>query len=95
MINAGDRTNRRVILAIIITVVVMLALIGGYFMYKSADSKKLNNAFSLGYNASLQETAKWQTQNLQVLTWQNNSIQPMSLQDICGGAPSSSEPPIL
>lgn len=95
MNNTGDRTNRRVILAIVITAVVMLALIGGYFLYKGADDKKLNNAFGLGYNASLQETAKWQTQNLQVLTWQNNSIQPMSLEEICGGAQSSSEPPLL
>jgi len=92
MINTGDRTNKRVILAIIITVVVMLAIVGGYFMYKSADNKKLNNAFSLGYNASLQETAKWQTQNLQVLTWQNNSIQPVSLQEICGGAAPEESP---
>lgn len=92
--SSGD-TNKRVILAIIITVVVMLALIGGYFMYKSADNKKLINAYNLGYNRSTQDLAQWQTQNLQILTWQNNSIQPMSLQEICGGAPSSSEPPIL
>jgi len=95
MNSPGDRTNKRVILAIIITIVVMLAIIGGYFMYKNYDNNRLNNAFSLGYNASLQETAQWQTQNLQILTWQNNSIQPVSLQDICSGAPSSSEPPIL
>jgi len=96
MNNTGDRTNKRVILAIVITAVVMLALIGGYFMYKSADNKKLNNAFNLGYNASIQEIAKGQTQTGNILIWsdQNNSVQVMNLQEICGGisAPSSDVP---
>jgi hypothetical protein len=83
MSSAGDRKNRKVIWAILITVVVILALVGGYFLYKNYDNKRLNEVFSLGYNKSLQDVAQGQTQTLSILTWDNNSIQIRSMQDIC------------
>lgn len=83
MNNAVDRKNRKVIWAILITVVVILALIGGYFLYKNYDNKRLNEVFSLGYNKSLQDVAQGQTQTGSILTWQNNSIKIMSIQSIC------------
>jgi hypothetical protein len=64
--------------------VVIVALIGGYLLYKNNETNKLNNAFSLGYNRSLQDVAQGQTQTGSILTWQNNSIQIMTIQDICG-----------
>ncbi len=85
MNNSGGKTNKGVILAIIITAVIILAIIGGYFLYKNYDNNKLNNVFSLGYNKSLQDVAQGQTQTGSILTWQNNSIQVMSIQDICNG----------
>jgi hypothetical protein len=92
MRNPGDSTNRKIILAIIITVVVIGAIIGGYFLYKNYDNKRLNEVFSLGYNKSLQDVAQGQTQTGSILIWnaQNSSIMIRSIQDICGGLASTS-----
>jgi hypothetical protein len=84
----NERSSKKVIWAILITVVIILALVGGYFLYKSYDNKRLNEAFSLGYNKSLQDVAQGQTQTGSVLTWQNNTIKIMSIKDICTGLAS-------
>ena len=86
MNNAGDKKKTKVIWAILITIVVVLALVGGYFLYKNYDNKRLNEVFSLGYNKSLQDVAQGQTQTGSILTWQNNSIIIVSIQSICNGA---------
>lgn len=87
--NSGDRINKKVIWAIIITVVIIGALIAGYFLYKNYDNNKLNNAlvtgYGMGYNQSLKDIAQGQTQTGNILTWQNNSIQIVTIQKICGG----------
>ena len=85
MDKTGRGENRRIILTIIITVLIILALVGGYFLYKNYENKRLNQAFSLGYNQSLQEVAQGQTQTGSILTWQNNTIKIVNIQGICGG----------
>jgi hypothetical protein len=85
MNNSGVRSNKKVILAIVITVVVLGALVGGYFLYKNYDNARLNTAYGLGYNQSLLDVAQGQTQTGSILTWQNNSIQVISIADVCGG----------
>lgn len=89
MDNKGATTNKRMVWAILITVVIILALVGGYFLYKNYDNKKLNQAlvtgYGVGYNQSLQDVAQGQTQTGTILIWnsQNNSIQIRNIQDIC------------
>ena len=86
---SGDRVNKKVILAIIITLVIILAIIGGYFLYKNYDNKKLNGAavtgYGIGYNQSFQDVAQGQTQTGSILIWADDSIQVRSIQDICSG----------
>ena len=90
MDHSGKGGNKRVILAIIITVIIILILVAGYFLYNNYNNKRLNQAlvtgYGVGYNQSLQDVAQGQTQTGSILTWQNNSIQIMNIQDICGGA---------
>jgi hypothetical protein len=81
----GERRNKRVFFTILIVFVIILALIGGYFLYKNYDNKKLNEAFGIGYNKSLLDVAQGQTQTGSILIWQNNSIQIANIQDICNG----------
>jgi hypothetical protein len=59
-------------------------ILGSYFLYKNYENKKLDNAYGLGYNKSLQDVAQAQTQTGNILTWNNNSIQTVNIQDICG-----------
>jgi hypothetical protein len=83
MDSVGDKTKKKVILAIIITIAVILILVAVYLLYRNYESKSLNEAFGIGYNQSLQDVAQGQTQTGSILTWQNNSIQVVSIQDIC------------
>jgi len=86
MNNSVVRTNKRVIiLTIILTILIIVAIIGGYFLYKNYADKKNGNIFSLGYNQSLVDVAQGQTQTGNILIWQNDSIQVRSIQDICSG----------
>lgn len=84
---SGRRMHKSTILVIVIIAMVMLAIIGGYFFYKNADTKKSNQAFvtgySTGYNQSLRDVSQGQFQTKTFLIWENNSIQVKSLQDIC------------
>jgi cytochrome bd-type quinol oxidase subunit 1 len=90
MKDSTGRSNRGVILAIIITAVIIIALVAGYFLYKSYDTKRLDQAlvtgYGMGYNQSAQDIAQGQTQTGSILVWQNNSIQAMSIQEICTGS---------
>ena len=76
-----------VIIAGLIIVLILLALVGGFFLYKSSNDKKLNQAlvtgYGVGYNKSLEDVAQGQTQTGSILVWQNNSVQIVSIQDIC------------
>jgi len=85
MNTAGRGENKRVILAIIITVIILLAIVAGYFLYKNFENKRLNQAYSLGYNKSLQDIAQGQTQTGSILIWKDNSVQVVTLQDVCSG----------
>lgn len=82
--NSEKRVVKVVILTVILTLVLIGALIGGYFLYKNYNNDKLDEAFMLGVNTSLMEIAQGQTQSGNILTWQNDSIQVVSIQDICG-----------
>lgn len=87
MNSVGRTDKRKVVLAVVITVVIIGALVGGYFLYKSYDNKKLNQAlvtgYGVGYNQSLQDVAQGQTQTGTILVWSDNSIQTRNVQDIC------------
>jgi flagellar basal body-associated protein FliL len=79
--------KRRMIIGVLIIVLVLVAIVGGYFLYKSSVDKKVNQAlvagYGIGYNKSLQDVAQGQTQTGSILVWQNNSIQIVNVQDIC------------
>ena len=83
--NSGGK--KRMIIAGLIIVLILLALVGGFFLYKSSNDKKLNQAlvtgYGVGYNKSLEDVAQGQTQTGSILVWQNNSVQIVSIQDIC------------
>lgn len=82
-------SKKKRIWAIVIALLIIAALIGGYFLYKNYNNKKLNDTlirgYGLGYNQSLREIAKGQAQTGSIVIWQNNSIQIVSIQDICAG----------
>jgi hypothetical protein len=79
--------KKRTIITLLIIVLVILAFVGGYFLYKNYSDKKVNQAlvtgYGVGYNQSLQDVAQGQSQSGTILVWQNNSIQIISIQDIC------------
>jgi hypothetical protein len=83
----NDGRKKRMVVAGLIIVLVLLALVGGFFLYKSSNDKKLNQAmvtgYTIGYNKSLEDVAQGQTQSGSILVWQNNSVQIVSIQDIC------------
>jgi hypothetical protein len=79
--------KRRMVIGILIVVLVLVAIVGGYFLYKGSMDKKVNQAlvagYGIGYNKSLEDVAQGQTQTGSILVWQNNSIQIVNIQDIC------------
>ena len=79
--------KRRMIIGILSVVLVIVAIVGGYFLYKSSMDKKVNQAlvagYGIGYNKSLEDVAQGQTQTGSILVWQNNSIQIVNIADIC------------
>ena len=81
--------KRRMVIGILVVVLFLVAIVGGYFLYKSSSDKKINQAlltgYGIGYNKSLEDVAQGQTQTGSILVWQNNSIQIVNIQDICGG----------
>jgi hypothetical protein len=83
----SGKTNRGMILAFILIGILIIALVGGYFLFKSQESKKLNQAvatgYSIGYNKSAQDIAIGQTATGTFLIWTNNSVQVRTVKDIC------------
>jgi hypothetical protein len=79
--------KKRMIVGILIVALVLIAIVGGYFLYKGSTDKKVNQAlvtgYGIGYNKSLEDVAQGQTQTGSILVWQNNSIQIVNVQDIC------------
>lgn len=84
--NTGGK--KRMIITLLVVVLILLALVGGFFLYKNYNDKKLNQAlvtgYGIGYNKSLEDVAQGQTQTGSVLVWKNNSVQIVSIQEICG-----------
>lgn len=78
-----------VVLIIVITLILLAAMAAGYFLLKSANDKKINEALSagygIGYNKSLQDVAQAQTDTGSILVWQEDSIKIVSIQDVCNG----------
>lgn len=81
----GEPKSRKVLITVIITVLVIVLLVGGYLLLKNYENKRLSNAFSYGYNKSLMDVAQGQTQTGSILTWGNNTIQIMGIDEICTG----------
>jgi hypothetical protein len=79
--------KRRMIIGILIVILVLVAVVGGYFLYNGTMDKKVNKAlvtgYGIGYNKSLEDVAQGQTQTGSILVWQNNSIQIVNIADIC------------
>jgi flagellar basal body-associated protein FliL len=79
--------KKRVIIVSLIVILFLLAITGGYFLGKNYADKNSDKSFAtgygMGYNKSLQDVAQAQAQSGTIIVWQDNSIQILSLQDIC------------
>ena len=53
---------------------------GGYFLYQNYNDEKAGEIS----NQTMEYIAQVQTQTGEILTWQNNSIQVVNIQEICG-----------
>jgi len=69
-----------VVLTVIITLVIIGAVVGGYFLYQNYNDEKLGEIS----NQTMEYIAQVQTQTGDILTWQNDSIRVVNIQEICG-----------
>jgi flagellar basal body-associated protein FliL len=77
------------ILTILIVIVLLAGLAYGYFVvYKEYKNELIIEAFSLGYNKSIIDIAQGQTLSGSILVWRNETVQLVSIADLCsiGGA---------
>ena len=86
MKNPGESPIKKVIIVVIVALMV-LALVGGFFLYKGYQDKRVEEArmtgYSIGYNASIVNLARGQTQTGEILIWADNSVQVRTIKNIC------------
>ena len=81
MRGSDNNLVKAVIFTVIITLVIIGAIVGGYFLYQNYSDEKVGEIS----NQTMEYIAQVQTQTGEILTWQNDSIRVVNIQEICSG----------
>lgn len=89
MVNSSQPKNKKVIILTIVFVLILLAIVVSFLVYKNIESKKITDqlafAFDLGYNKSVIDISTRQTNSGVIFVSNGTSVQIRSIYEVCQG----------